>query len=105
MTGVYSKADKHLSIEDRNINIAMKQTFCVLPPGIWGSNAYFDEGRINENKHLQLQASPFIHAKQFNSIDLLRAGMGLDSFYPQRDPSIRDAVDEAATTATTKPDL
>ncbi len=105
MTGDYSKADKHLSIEDSNIDIAMKQIFCVLPPGVWGSNAYFNKGRINVNDHLQLQAFPFIHAKQFNSIDLLRAGLGLHSFIPQSNPSNRDTVDDAATTATTKPDL
>jgi hypothetical protein len=28
MTGAYSKADKHLSVEDSNINIAVKQFFC-----------------------------------------------------------------------------
>ena len=47
MTGAYSKADKHLSIEDSNINITMKQIFCVLAPGVRGSNAYFNKGRIN----------------------------------------------------------
>ncbi len=105
MTGAYSKADEHLSVEDSNIDIAMKQIFCVLSPGVWGSNAYFNEGRINENDHLQLQAFPFIHAEQFDSIDLLRAGLGLHSFYSQSNPSNRDAVDEATTTATTEPDL
>ena len=105
MTGAYSKADEHLSIEDSDINIAMNRIFCVLPPGVRGSNAYFNKGRINENNHLQLQVFPFIHVKQFDSIDLLRAGLGLHSFYPQSDPSNRDAVDETATTATTKPDL
>jgi hypothetical protein len=105
MTGVYSKADEHLSVEDSNIDIAMKQIFCVLPPGVQGSNAYFNKGRINENNHLQFQAFPFIHAEQFDSIDLLRAGLGLHSFYPQSNPSNRDAVDEATTTNTTEPDL
>ncbi len=79
--------------------------FFVLPPWVRGSNAYFNEGRINENNHLQLQAFPFIHAKQLNSIDLLRAGLGLHSFIPQSNPSNRDAVDDTASTATTKPDL
>ncbi len=41
MTGAYSKADEHLSIEDSDINIAMNRIFCVLPPGVRGSNAYF----------------------------------------------------------------
>jgi hypothetical protein len=103
MTGAYSKADEHLSIEDSNINIAMKQIFCVLPPRVRGSNAYFNKGRINENNHLQLQVFPFIHVKQFDSIDLLRAGLCLHSFFPQSNPSNRDAVDDATTTATTKP--
>jgi hypothetical protein len=42
MTGAYSKANKHLSVEDSDIDIAMKQIFCVLPPGLRGSNAYFN---------------------------------------------------------------
>ncbi len=57
------------------------------------------------NDHLQLQVSPFIHTEQINSIDLLRAGLGLHSFIPQSNPSNRDAVDDAAATATTKLDV
>ncbi len=34
MTGAYSKADEHLSVEDSDIDINMKQFFCVLPPGV-----------------------------------------------------------------------
>ncbi len=105
MTGAYSKADEHLSVEDSNIKITMKQISCVLPPGVRGSNAYFNEGRINENNNLQLQVFPFIHAKQFGSIDLLGAGLGLPSLIPQSNPSNRDAVDDAATTTTTNPEL
>jgi hypothetical protein len=105
MTGVYSKANEHLSVEDSNINIAMKQIYCVLPSGGGGSNAYFNEGTINKKDHLQFHVFPFIHAKQFDSIDLLRAGLGLHSFYPQRDPSNRDPVDDTAANTTSEPDL
>jgi hypothetical protein len=74
MTGAYSKADEHLSVEDSNIGIAVKQIFCILPLGVWGSNAYFNKGRINENNHLQLQAFPFIVPS--NMIPLTSSGLG-----------------------------
>ncbi len=40
-----------------------------------------------------------------DSIDLLRAGLCLHSFIPQSNPSNKDAVDDAAATVTTEPEL
>ncbi len=78
MTAAYSKADKLLPVEDSNTaGIAMKEILCILPPGVRGSNAYFNNGRINLNDPRQLQALPFIHTKQFDSTDLINAGLTL----------------------------
>jgi hypothetical protein len=78
MTDAYGKADKlHVAIEDCDTDIAMKKIYCILPPGGRGSNAYFNGGRINLNNYHQLQAFPFIHTKQFDSNDLLNAGLSL----------------------------
>ena len=39
-----SIAVEHLTVEDININLAMKKVYCVLPPGVLGSNEYFNDG-------------------------------------------------------------
>ena len=77
MTAAYGKADKLLPVEDSDTDIAMKEILCILPPGVQGSNAYFNDGRINLNDRRQLQAFPFIHAEQFDSTDLINAGLSL----------------------------
>ena len=77
MTAAYGKADKLLPVEDSDTDIAMKEILCILPPGIQGSNAYFNDGRINLNDRRQLQAFPFIHTEQFDSTDLINAGLTL----------------------------
>ena len=77
MTAAYGKADKLLPVEDSDTDIAMKEILCILPPGVQGSNAYFNDGRINLNDRRQLQAFPFIHAEQFDSADLINAGLTL----------------------------
>jgi hypothetical protein len=46
MTAAYGKADKLLPVEDSDTDIAMKEILCILPPGVQGSNAYFNDGRI-----------------------------------------------------------
>jgi hypothetical protein len=75
MTAAYGKADKLLPVEDSDTDIAMKVILCILPPGVQGSNAYFNDGRINLNDRRQLQAFPFIHTEQFDSTDLINAGL------------------------------
>jgi len=77
MTAAYGKADKLLPVEDSDTDIAMKEILCILPPGVQGSNAYFNDGRINLNDRRQLQAFPFIHTEQFDSTDLINAGLTL----------------------------
>ena len=77
MTAAYGKADKLLPVEDSDADIAMKEILCILPPGVQGSNAYFNDGRIILNDRRQLQAFPFIHTKQFDSTDLSNAGLTL----------------------------
>ena len=77
MTAAYGKANKLLAVEDCDTDATMKEIFCILPPGVQGSNAYFNNGRINLNDRRQLQAFPFIHTKQFDSNDLLNAGLSL----------------------------
>jgi hypothetical protein len=76
-TAAYGKADKLLPVEDSDTDIAMKEILCILPPGVQGSNAYFNDGRINLNDRCQLQAFPFIHTEQFDSTDLINAGLTL----------------------------
>ncbi len=49
MTAAYSKADEYQSVEDSDTNLAMKLIYCVVPPGVQGSHAYFNEERINLN--------------------------------------------------------
>ena len=44
MSATDSKAVEHLTVEDININLAMKKVYCVLPPGVLGSNEYFNDG-------------------------------------------------------------
>lgn len=44
MSAADSKAVEHLTVEDININLAMKKVYCVLPPGVLGSNEYFNDG-------------------------------------------------------------
>ncbi len=75
MTAAYGKAVKLLPIEDSDTYIAMKKILCILPPGVRGSNAYFNNGRIDLNDRRQLQAFPFIHTKQFDSTDLINGLM------------------------------
>jgi len=67
MTAAYSKADEYQSVEDSDTNLSMKLIYCVLPPGVRGSNSYFNEERINSNDPFQLQAFPFIHVESFDS--------------------------------------
>jgi hypothetical protein len=98
MTAAYSKADKLLPVEDSDTDIAMKEILCILPPGVQGSNAYFNDGRINLNDRRQLQAFPFIHTKQFDSNDLLNAGLSLYTMNCGTD-AITSAQASRATTA------
>ncbi len=44
MSTVYSKATGCLCVEDIDIDLAMKKMYCVLPPDIWGSNEFFNDG-------------------------------------------------------------
>ena len=44
MSAADSKAVEHLTVEDIDINLAMKKMYCVLPPGVLGSNEYFNDG-------------------------------------------------------------
>jgi hypothetical protein len=86
----------------------MKLIYCVLPPGVRGSNSYFNEERINLNDPFQLHAFPFIHVESFNSYDLFEAGLELHSIKPSRDTSSKDALGDTASSAsanTTKPEL
>jgi len=108
MTAAYSKADEYQSVEDSDTNLSMKLIYCVLPPGVRGSNSYFNEGRINLNDPFQLQAFPFIHAESFDSYDLFGAGLELDSIKPSMFTSSKDALGDTASSATadtTKPEL
>jgi hypothetical protein len=91
MTGAYSKADEYQTVKDSDTNLAMKLIYCVLPPGVRGSNAYFNEKMISLNYHLQHQAFPFIHVEPFDSFDLPRAGLELHSFKPTSNSSSKDA--------------
>ena len=40
MSSSYSNAVEHLTVENIDINLAMKKLYCVLPLGILGSNGY-----------------------------------------------------------------
>ncbi len=42
MSSLYSNAVEHLTVEKSNINLAMKKLYYVLPPGLLGSNEYFN---------------------------------------------------------------
>jgi hypothetical protein len=42
-----SQADEHQADADIDINIPMKKVFCILPPGIKGLNAYFNDGELD----------------------------------------------------------
>jgi hypothetical protein len=45
MSAADSKTVEHLTVEDIDINLlAMKKMYCVLPPGVLGSNEYFNDG-------------------------------------------------------------
>jgi hypothetical protein len=101
MTAAYGKADKLLAVEDCDADAAMKEIFCILPPGVRGSNAYFNDGRINLNNCRQLQAFPFIHTKQFDCNDLLNAGLSLYTMNRGTD-AITSAQASRATAATIK---
>ncbi len=43
----YSQADEHYADTEIDIDIPMKKVFCILPPGIKGSNAYFNDGELD----------------------------------------------------------
>jgi hypothetical protein len=101
MTAAYGKANKLLAIEDCDTDTAMKEIFCILPPGVRGSNAYFNNRRINSNDRHQLQVFPFIHTKQFDSNDLLNAGLSLYTMNCGTD-AITSAQASRATAATVK---
>ncbi len=74
-----------------------------------GLKCLFQQGKDQWEQSSSTSGISIYCAKQYDSIDLLRAGLGLHSFYPQSNPSNRDAVDEATTTTTTttttEPDL
>ena len=80
----------------------MKEILCILPPGIWGSNAFFNNRRINLNDHRQLQVFPFIHTEQFDSTDLINAGLTL--YTTAHGPGAINSAQQAsrATTSVTK---
>jgi hypothetical protein len=101
MTAAYGKANKLLAVEDCNTDATMKKNFCILPPGVRGSNAYFNDGRINLNNYHQLQAFLFIHTKQFDSNDLLNAGLSLYTMNRGTD-AITSAQASCATAAAVK---
>jgi len=42
MSASYSSAVDHLTVENSDINLAMRKLYCVLPPGVLGSNEYFN---------------------------------------------------------------
>ncbi len=42
MSTSYSNAVKNLTVENSDINLAMKKLYCVLPPGVLGFNEYFN---------------------------------------------------------------
>jgi hypothetical protein len=80
----------------------MKEIFCFLPPGVRGSNAYFKNRRINLNDRHQLQAFLFIHTKQFDSNDLLNAGLSLYTMNHGADAIISAQQASCATAAVVK---
>ena len=43
----YSQADEHQADAYTDIDIPMKKVCCILPPGIKGSNAYFNDGELD----------------------------------------------------------
>jgi len=43
MSAADSKAVEHLIVEDIDINLDTKKMYCVLPPGVMGSNEYFND--------------------------------------------------------------
>jgi hypothetical protein len=47
LTTSSSQADEHQADADIDINIPMKKVFSILPPGIEGSNAYFNDGELD----------------------------------------------------------
>ncbi len=42
-----SQADEHQADADIGVDIPMKKVSCILPPGIEGSNAYFNDGELD----------------------------------------------------------
>ncbi len=42
MSSSYSNAVEHLTVENSDTSLAMKKLYCVLPPGVLGSNEYFN---------------------------------------------------------------
>jgi hypothetical protein len=44
-----SQADEHQTCQDIDVNVPMKKVLCILPPGIEGSNAYFNEGEFERS--------------------------------------------------------
>jgi hypothetical protein len=104
MTAAYGKADKHLPVEDSDTDIAMKEILRILPPGVQGSNAYFNNGRINLNDRHQLQAFPFIHTEQFDSTDLINAGLTLHHKLAHGPEAINSAQQASRATASVTKD-
>jgi hypothetical protein len=94
MTAAYGKADKLLPVEDGVNDIAMKEILCILPPCVQGSNAYFNDGRIKLNDRHQLQTFPLIHTEQFDSTDLIKAGLTLYSM--AHDPDAINSAQQAS---------
>jgi hypothetical protein len=53
MSASYSSAVDHLTVENSDINLAMRKLYCVLPPGVVGSNEYFNhDGELVVCLHL-----------------------------------------------------
>ncbi len=53
MSALYSSAVEHLTVENSDINLAMRKLYCVLPPGVLGSNEYFNhDGELVVCLHL-----------------------------------------------------
>ena len=52
MSASYSSAVDYLTV-DSDINLAMRKVYCVLPPGVLGSNEYFNhDGELVVCLHL-----------------------------------------------------
>ena len=62
MSASYSSAVEHLTVENSDINLAMRKLYCVLPPGVMGSNEYFNHDGELVVCCLHLLSRPHQHA-------------------------------------------